>query len=104
MCFYKLNSLKMIGILVGIWIIATGLLQLWHSMVFFKNKEEIGPLVMLSSLLVIIMRVLSVFNPFKDYISVIRLLAIFFMAYSVLHGMICFLYKKRAKELLSMFR
>ena len=59
---------------------------------------------MLSSLLVVVMGVLAIFNPFKDYISVIRLLAIFFMAYAILHGMLCFLYKKRAKELLSIFR
>ena len=104
LCFYKLNTIRIIGILVGIWFVFNGLLKIYHSIIFFKNKEDIGPLVMFSSILIVAMGVIAIFNPFNAYISVIKLLSIFFFGYAVIEGMLCFLYKRRGKNILSLFR
>ena len=104
LCFYHLDTVKTMGILVGIWFIIDGLLKAYHSFVFLKNKEEIAPLVFMPALLITIMGILVILNPFSMYISIIRLIAIFMFGFVVLEGMNSMLYKRRAKNILSMFK
>lgn len=104
LCFYDLETIKTMGIIVGIWFIIDGLLKGYHSFIFLKNKEDIAPLVFMPALLIVIMGVLAIFNPFGMYVSEIRLLSIFMFGFVVLDGMISMLYKRRAKYILPMFK
>ena len=104
LCFYDLQTIKTMGIIVGIWFIVDGIMKVYHSFIFLKHKEEIAPLVFMPALLIVIMGVLVIFNPFSMYVSVIRLLSIFMFGYVVLEGMNSMLYKKRAKNILALFK
>ena len=104
LCLYNLKTVTVIGILVGIWLISEALLHIVHCVKMFMKSEDIAPLVLFSSLIIMVMGVLAIINPFHKYIGIIRLLSIFVFAYVVLYGMICLLYRKRAKQVLSIFR
>ena len=104
LCLYEVKTISVVGILVGIWFVSEAMIEMIRCIKLFKNHEEIAPLVTFSSLIILVMGALIIFNPFHKYINIPKLISIFMFAYSVLYGMICLLYRKRAKELLSIFR
>ena len=79
-------------------------MKIYHSVVLLRNKEEIAPLIFMPSLLILLMGLLIIFNPFNKYISIIRLISILMFGFVVLDAMNSFLYKRRAKNVLGLFK
>lgn len=97
------DTLVVLGIVFGIWIIVSGLEKFYYGLKFMKNKEEIYPLIMFISILFVIMGILAIFNPFSSFMIITKLIGIFICASALLDIMNCMLFKRRAINLLKLF-
>ena len=75
----------------------------YYTFKFLKNNEEIYPLFLIMSILVIVMGIFSIFNPFGSFMLITRLISIFLVVGSVLELMAASLFKKRSKYILKIF-
>lgn len=96
--------LEIVGIVFGIWLLVNGLLRFYYSFRLMQIKDEIYPLTMFISVLILLMGILVIFNPFSSFMLVTKLCGYFMMASSLLDAMYCLLLKKRSKEVLSLFK
>lgn len=102
--FLPAELLEYYLILYGIGICLVGLEMLSYGLIFVKNHEETFPLITLTSLLVIIMGVIAIFNPFSNFILTIRLISYFSIATGLFGCTYCNLFKRRTKAILDMFK
>ncbi len=98
------NALKSLGILFGIWLLMLGLELVYYAYRFFKKEEEIYPLIAIISLLIIVMGVLAMFNPFQTFMLITRLVGLFLICSGAFGIMVSNLFKRRAKEILEIFK
>ena len=94
---------SIIGIFFGIYYLLIGIMKGYYTFKFLKNNEEIYPLFLIMSILVIVMGILSIFNPFGSFMLITRLISIFLVVGSVLELMAASLFKKRSKYILKIF-
>lgn len=97
------DTLAVLGIVFGIWVIVCGLEKFYYALKFMKNKEEIYPLIMFISILFIVMGILTIFNPFSSFMIITKLIGLFICASALLDIMNCMLFKRRAINLLKLF-
>lgn len=102
--FNPLEELSIYLLLFGVGIVVIGLEMLCYGLKFMKKREEIFPLVTLMSLLVIIMGVLAIINPFKQFILAERLISYFAVATGLFGCLYNNLFKKRASAILDMYK
>lgn len=101
--FNPFTPLEIIGILVGIWLIIMGLDKFYYGVRFAKVSEEISPLVFVLSILIILMGILTMFNPFKAFMLITRLIGLFVICEGLFEVMICRLYRKRGLDIIKIF-
>lgn len=97
------NLYSIIGIFFGIYYLLIGIMKGYYTFKFLKNNEEIYPLFLIMSILVVVMGILSIFNPFGAFMLITRLISIFLVVGSVLELMAASLFKKRSKYILKIF-
>ena len=68
-----------------------------------KNNEEIYPLVGFIAVLLVIMGLSTIINPFSGFMIITKLIGIFLICASLFEGMVCSLFKKRAQSILDIF-
>ncbi len=91
-------------LLYGIGLCIRGLELLSYGIVFMKKREEIFPLISLTSLLVIIMGVFAIINPFSQFVLTLRLVSYFSIATGLFGIMYANLFRKRTRAILDMFK
>lgn len=99
----KVNITKSIGIVYGIWMIAKGVFNGIYGIKFMNSHEEIYPLVLFMAALMLIMGILVIINPFKTFMLITKLIALFTAVYGVLQTLLCLLFRKRAKQVLEIY-
>lgn len=104
MIFSHQSVLEILGIVFGIWMLLNGLVRFYYSFRFMQIKEEIYPLTMFISGLMVLMGVLVMFNPFSSFILITKLCGYFVIASSLLDVMYCLLLKRRSKSVISVFK
>lgn len=97
------KSLTIIGVLFGIWLISSGVMKCIYTYKFMRFNEEIYPLVGFISILMIIMGIVVLTNPFDSFMLITKLIGIFMVCYGLFDAMYISLFKKRAKNLLKIF-
>ena len=102
--FNTIETIKVIGILYGIWLLLNGCNKLYYSIKFMKAQEEIYPLITFISILYIVMSIIVIFNPFNTFMLITKLIGYFIIASSLLDIIYNLLFKKRAKEILILFK
>lgn len=102
--FSPFKALNVIGVLFGIWLIIVGLEKVYYVVLLVKNQEGIYPLILSMTILIFIMGVISIFNPFSTFMLITRLIGLFLICTGLFNSMACTLFKKRAKYILSMFK
>ena len=100
---YPVKSLTIIGVFFGIWLIGSGVMKCIYTYKFMKFNEEIYPLVGFISILMIIMGIVVLTNPFDSFMLITKLIGIFMVCYGLFDAMYISLFKKRAKNLLKIF-
>ncbi len=101
--FNPFDAISVIGIFFGIWMFITGAEKIYYGVRFYKNGDSITLLTLFIAGMLMIMGLLSVFNPFKLFMLITRLIGLFMICYGLLEIMINHLYYRRGKELLKMF-
>ena len=101
--FNPTETITIVGILFGIWMIIYGLERLYYALRLMKNKVEIFPLLLFISVLLVVMGILILFHPFRAFMLLTKLIGLFILVMSILDVMTYSLYKKRNKELLKLF-
>ena len=100
---FPTKTLTVVGVFFGIWLIYNGLSKLFYTYKFMKFNEEIYPLVGFISILMIIMGIVVLINPFSSFMLITKLIGIFTVCYGLFEAMYISLFKKRAKNLLKIF-
>lgn len=101
--FYPLESLSLLGVVFGIWLIVFAICKLFYLFRMIKFNDEIYPLIGFITLLELIMGVVVIINPFSSFMLATKLIGYFLIATSLLDVIYCLLFKKRAKQILKMF-
>ena len=101
--FNTYETVKIIGIMYGIYLLVNGCNKLYYAIKFMKVNEEIYPLVTFITILYIVMGIVVIINPFKTFMLITRLIGYFIIASSLLDIIYSLLFKKRAKSILKLF-
>jgi uncharacterized membrane protein HdeD (DUF308 family) len=91
-------------LLFGIGLCILGLEMFSHGIVFMKKREEIFPLVTSTGVLIIIMGIVAIINPFKDFVLTFRLVTYFAVATGVFGCSCSNLFKRRTRAILDMYK
>ena len=102
--FNPIENLSMYLLLFGVGICIIGLDMLCYGIIFMSKHEETFPLITLMSLLVIIMGVLAILNPFKQFILTARLVSYFGIATGLFGCLYNILFKRRTNAILDMYK
>ena len=101
--FNPMDALKTIGVLFGIWLCISAIDKLYYGIKFITAHEEIFPLVTFLAILLLIMGVLTIFNPFKAFTLITRLIGLFMIASGLFDAVTWMLFRRRAKQLMKLF-
>lgn len=106
--FSMFNPLDNLGniylLLFGIGICIIGVEMMCYGIKFMSKHEETFPLITLMSLLVIIMGVLAIINPFSRFILTARLVSYFAIATGLFGCLYNNLFKRRTNAILDMYK
>ena len=98
------HTITMMGIGIGIWLFIIGIENLVYAIRLWNNKEEISSLILFIAVCAIIMGVLVIINPFNKFMLVTKLAGIFIVANGILDIVKILLFKKRAKNIIEVFK
>lgn len=91
-------------LLYGIGLCIRGLELMSYGIVFMKKHEETFPLVTLTALLVIIMGVLAILNPFNQFVLTLRVISYYSIATGLFGCMYGNLFRRRTRAILDMYK
>lgn len=101
--FNPFNALEVIGYFGAAWFLINAIEKMFYGIKFMKEQEEIYPLLMFITILMVVMGVLCIFNPFATFMLISRLVGLFFVCSGIFDIMISFLFRRRASIILKMF-
>jgi len=87
---------SIIPLLLGIWMLINGVTKLSYALTLNKNKNAAGSIII--SILIVILGILLIFNPFAGAKTLVQILGILIIIYSVLDLAECFAIKKIVKK------
>ncbi len=102
--FNPFSALKIMGVFFCIWLITSGIEKIFYGFKFMKAQEDIYPLTCFIGILLILMGLIALINPFKGFMVITRLVGLFLICSGIFDGMVCLLFKRRAKQILNIFR
>lgn len=91
-------------LLYGIGLCIIGLEMMCYGIVFMKKREETYPLLISTALLIIIMGIVAILNPFKQFVLTLRLVSYFAIATGLFGCSYSNLFKKRSRAILDMYK
>ena len=104
MMFAPIGLLSNYLLFYGIGLCIMGLEMMCYGIVFKTKHEEIFPIITLTSILVIMMGVVSIINPFSRFILTLKLISFFSITTGVFGCVYSSLFKKRTKAILDMYK
>ena len=102
--FGPFKSYANIGLFYGIYLVAVALEKGYFGHIFFTKKDEVFPLVFFISILVLIMAVFVIINPFERFMLSTKLSGMFMICSGLLDALVCVLFRNRATEILKVFK
>ena len=102
--FGPFTSYKNIGLFYGIYLVAVAFEKGYFGHLFFKAKDEIFPLVCFVSILIAIMAVFVIVNPFERFMLSTKLTGMFMICNGLFDGLVCVLFRNRATDILKLFK
>ncbi len=102
--FGPFTSYKNIALFYGIYLVAVAFEKGFFGHLFFKEKDEIFPLVCFVSILVLVMAVFVIVNPFERFMLSTKLVGMFMICSGLFDGLISVLFRNRASEILKLFK
>lgn len=102
--FNPFEALNVLGPLFGIWMIIYGIEKIYYGYRFMKGMEGSYPLTLFIGIIMVIMGILSMINPFSSFMLITRLVGIFLICSGLLEAMICNLFRQRSRHILTIFK
>lgn len=102
--FNPFKTVTILGILYGIYLCSVALDNGLYAYKMFRSSEEIYPLVTIITIFDIVMAVLVMINPFDSFMLTSRLIGLFAICSGLFNGLIAMLFKKRAKNILNLYK
>ena len=99
---YPFSVMTFVTVCLGIYLVITGALKLNYAFWLKKGSEESWPIILATGILLIIIGILVMFNPFLQ-LTVTKLVGIFLILEAVLDITSIILFKRRAKEIKNIF-
>ena len=87
--FYTKNIINFIGIIFGLWMLVNAIFNGLYGIKFVQEKEEIFPLVLFISALMLVMSIISIVNPFKTFMVITKLISLFIIVYGIFQVLLC---------------
>ena len=87
---------SIIPLLLGIWMLINGVTKLSYALTLNKNKNAAGSIII--SILIIVLGILLVFNPFAGAKTLVQILGVTIIVYSVLDLAECFAIRRIVKK------
>ena len=87
---------SIIPLLLGIWMLINGVTKLSYALTLNKNKNAAGSIII--SVLIVILGILLIFNPFAGAKTLVQILGIIIIIYSILDLAECLAIKKISKK------
>ena len=87
---------SIIPLLLGIWMLINGVTKLSYALTLNKNKNAASSIII--SILIIVLGILLVFNPFAGAKTLVQILGVTIIVYSVLDLAECFAIRKIVKK------
>ena len=87
---------SIIPLLLGIWMLINGVTKLSYSLTLNKNKNAASSIII--SLVIVILGVLLIFNPFSGAKKIVQILGVLIIIYSVLDLLECLTIKSVIKK------
>ena len=91
-------------LLFGIGLCIIGLEIFSYGIVFMKKREEIFPLVTSTGILIVVMGIIAIINPFKDFVLTFRLVTYFAVATGLFGCSCSSLFNRRTRAILDMYK
>lgn len=102
--FNDLDALKYMGIFAGSWFIIRSISNGYLSFVLIKNKDDAFPIISLTTLIILVAGVLVMINPFKVFVTNIRLVSLFVISVGAFEFIIQLLLTNKKERLLKYFK
>ena len=102
--FNDLDALKYMGIFAGSWFIIRSISNGYLSCVLIKNKDDAFPIISLTTLIILVAGVLVMINPFKVFVTNIRLVSLFVISVGAFEFIIQLLLTNKKERLLKYFK
>ena len=91
-------------LLFGIGMCIIGLEMFTFGMFFMKKREETFPLISATCILIIVMGIIAIINPFKQFVLTFRLVTYFAIATGLFGCSTSSLFKRRTRAILDMYK
>ena len=101
---YSDYSSKVIGIFYALWLFLSGIEKIYYSYQFRKEQEEIYPLILFIGVMFLLMGIISLFRPFRNFIFIVKLIGIFLICSGLFEAMSCNLFRQRASKILPIIK
>ena len=98
-----IETINLLGIGFGLWLIVCGAESLYYAIKIGKAKDEITSLVSFISIVLLVMGIVVIINPFSKFMLLNKLIGLFVIASGVFSIVRIILFKKRAAKLLEIF-
>ena len=97
-------TINLLGVGIGVWLLVIGVENLVYAIRLWNNKEDIASLILFIAVFAMLMGVLVIINPFDKFMLVTKLAGIFIVANGILDIVKILLFKKRAKNIMQIFK
>ena len=97
-------TINLLGIGVGLWLLAIGIENLAFAIRLFNYQEDISSLILFIAICALLMGVLVIINPFEKFMLITKLAGIFIVANGFLDIVRILLFKKRARNIIEVFK
>lgn len=101
--FFPFESVGHVGIVFGLHLIGNSVEKLYYAYKLRNKQDPSYPLLVVIGLLLILMGVFAMFNPFKAFILSSKLSGLFMLCAGVFEGMICKLFFDKTDTMLKLF-
>lgn len=102
--FNPFSALTVLGIFAAVWFLINAIEKFYYGIKFMRSQEEIYPLIMFVTILIVVMGVLCLFNPFDSFMLISRLVGLFIICSGLFDIIVVFLFKRRGNEVLKLFK
>ena len=101
--FFPFESVSHVGIVFGLHLIGNSVEKLYYAYKLRAKQDPSYPLLIVIGLLLVLMGVFVMINPFKAFILSSKLAGMFMLCAGVFEGMICKLFFDKTDTLLKLF-